>query len=88
MLQLGMVKLGGKIKERGKAALSWAIWCLLHLWYISLRDVSAGRGREMGVVQAEVIGRAGTVGLFAVRAIFPHKSWSEASQPRGEAEII
>lgn len=88
MLQLGMVKLGGKIKDWRKAAFSWVTWCLVHLWPISLRDVSAGRGGEMEVGQAEVIGKAGTVGFFAVGAVFPHKSWSEASQPRGEAEII
>lgn len=70
---VGNGKTGGqnKIKERGKAAFSWAIWCLLNLWCISLRDVSAGRGREMDVVQAEVIGKAGAVGLAAVRSTLP-----------------
>lgn len=65
MLQLGMVKLGRK------ATFSWAIWCLLLLWSVSLRDVSAGRGREMKAVQADVMGKVGTVGLAAVGATLP-----------------
>lgn len=60
-------KIRGQNKRVGKATFSWAIWCLLLLWSVNLSDISAGRGREMEAVQAEVMGKASTVRLATVR---------------------